>query len=275
MPDVQRLRAWRPAVPGVAEVLHARFVTHAYPAHTHDAWTLLVVDDGAIRYDLGRHRHGAVAGEVTLLPPHVPHDGRAATPDGFVKRVVYLDPDVLGRALVGAAVDRPAFADPLLRRRVGQLHRVLDGPGEELHAESRLALVVGRLRDHLGAAPAAPAPPRRRLAHDLRDLLDAHVVPGLTLAAAAATLDAHPTHLVRAFTATFGMPPHAYLVGRRVDRARALLLAGHPPASAAAAAGFYDQAHLTRVFRRYLATTPARYAAAPPTHRHTARPDRS
>lgn len=261
MADVQRLRAWRPAVPGVTEVLHARFVTHAYPPHTHDAWALLVVDDGAIRYDLDRHDHGAVADQVTLLPPHVAHDGRAATPAGFVKRVVYLDPDVVGRSLIGAAVDHPALADPLLRRRVGQLHRTLDGPGDELHAESRLALVVARLRAHLGAPPPASGPaPARKVAADLRDLLDAHVVAGLSLAVAASRLGAHPTHLVRAFTAAYGLPPHAYLVGRRIDRARALLLAGHPPASAATEAGFYDQAHLTRTFRRYLGTTPARFA---------------
>ncbi|MEV0717715.1 AraC family transcriptional regulator [Asanoa sp. NPDC050611] len=250
--DGQRLRAWRPAVPGIAEVLHARFVTHAYPLHTHDAWTLLVVDDGAIRYDLDRHGHGAVTDQVTLLPPDVPHDGRAATPGGFVKRVVYLDPDVVGRELTGAAVDHPALADPMLRRRVAQLHSVLDGPGDELQAESRLALVVDRIRGHLGAPgqrdPVAP----RRLARDLRDLLDGHVTTGLTLDDAAARLGAHPSHLVRAFTTEFGLPPHAYLVGRRVDRARALLLAGQPAAGVAADAGFYDQAHLTRTFRRYL-----------------------
>ena len=43
-----RLRAWRPEVPGVAEVLHAYFPDHAYPLHTHDTWTLLIVDTGAV-----------------------------------------------------------------------------------------------------------------------------------------------------------------------------------------------------------------------------------
>ena len=40
---MESVRAWRPAVPGVAEVFHARFVSHAYPVHTHDTWTLLIV----------------------------------------------------------------------------------------------------------------------------------------------------------------------------------------------------------------------------------------
>jgi len=50
------------------------------------------------------------------------------------------------------------------------------------------------------------------------------------------------------------------LTGRRVDRARRLLLDGAPAAEVAAAAGFTDQAHLTRHFKRYLGTTPSRYS---------------
>ncbi|MBO0877621.1 MAG: AraC family ligand binding domain-containing protein, partial [Pseudonocardia sp.] len=95
----ERVAAWRPAVPGIAEVFHARFTEHAYPLHTHDAWTLLIVDDGAVRFDLDRHQHGALRSQVTLLPPHVPHDGRAATPSGFRKRVLYLELEQLPPAL--------------------------------------------------------------------------------------------------------------------------------------------------------------------------------
>ena len=83
----------------------------------------------------------------------------------------------------------------------------------------------------------------------------------LTLQEAAQIVQAHPTHLVRAFTKAYGMPPHLYLTGRRVDLARRLLLAGHRSADVAVAAGFYDQAHLIRTFRRTLGITPARYAS--------------
>jgi AraC-like DNA-binding protein len=65
---------------------------------------------------------------------------------------------------------------------------------------------------------------------------------------------------VRCFGGRFGLPPHRYLTGRRVDRARRLLLAGAPAADVAAATGFTDQAHLTRHFKRYLGTTPGRYS---------------
>jgi transcriptional regulator GlxA family with amidase domain len=58
----------------------------------------------------------------------------------------------------------------------------------------------------------------------------------------------------------FGLPPHRYLTGRRVDTARRLVLEGTPLVEVATAAGFHDQAHLSRHFVRLLGTTPGRFA---------------
>ncbi|MGW2643085.1 AraC family transcriptional regulator [Streptomyces sp. NPDC001348] len=256
----QEVSAWRPRVPGVTEVFHARFTEYAYPMHVHDAWTLLIVDDGAVRYDLERHEHGTPHDTVTLLPPHVPHNGSPATPGGFRKRVVYLDSSRLGEELIGAAVDGPDLRDPVLRLRVGQLHSALARPGDELEAESRLTLVGERLQDHLRRGSEVRRALRcPGLVRELRELLDARVVAGVSLEEAAGLLHAHPAHLVRAFSGAYGIAPHQYLMSRRVDRARRLLLDGLPPGEVAAVAGFYDQAHLTRHFRRLVGVTPGRY----------------
>jgi AraC-like DNA-binding protein len=263
VPAQQDVTAWRPRVPGVVEVFHARFAEHAYPMHVHDVWTLLIVDDGAVRYDLERRRrHGTLRDTVSLLPPHVPHNGSPATPGGFRKRVLYLDLSRLDESLIGPAVDGPDLSDPVLRRRVGQLHAALARPGEELEGESRLALITERLRGHLRPLPGAgerPPAAGRSVAHRLRELLDERVTEGLGLDEAARLLHTRPTHLVRAFSGAFGIAPHQYLTARRVERARRLLLDGQPAAQVAAAAGFHDQSHLTRHFRRHLGVTPARY----------------
>lgn len=259
------VRSWRPAVPGVVGVFHARFTEHVYPMHSHDAWTLLILDDGAVRYDLDRHEHGALRDAVTLLPPDVPHNGRAATPHAVRKRVVYLDRTVLGDDLTGASVGMPHIADGLLRRRVHQLHSALGFAGEELEAESRLAFVREqlrlRLRPRLSGGAADGPPARRTVAHALRDMINARVVPGLSMADAAAELHYAPTHLIRSFTREFGMAPHQYLTSRRVDLARGLLLDGRSVSEAAAGSGFYDQSHLTRHFQRIVGVRPGRYAA--------------
>lgn len=258
------ITAWSPPVEGIEEVFHARFTDHAYPMHTHDAWTLLILDEGMVRYDLDHHEHGVLTDVVTLLPPHVPHNGGAATPAGFRKRVLYLNVGQVDEALIGRAVDRPFVHDPALRRGVHRLHGALAGPGDELEAASRLALVSERLEHHLRGRLAPNRPVHDpRVARRLRDLLDERFVEGVTLREASVLLRAHHAHLVRAFRHAYGIAPHQYVTGRRIDLARRLLLKGVPAPDVAASVGFYDQSHLTRHFRRVVGTSPGRYARPP------------
>jgi AraC-like DNA-binding protein len=256
------LVAWKPDVAGVREVLDATFSSHAYPPHTHDVWTLFLVDRGAVAYDLDRHARSAQPTMVSILPPHVVHDGRPATAGGYRKRVVYLEADVIGVDLIGAAVDRPVIGDAAFRQDVSRLIDALICADDALDAETRLAFVAERIRSTLAPAATDRAPsPDRRVADELRAWLDAHAFEGVTLAAAALEIGSGPTHAARSFVDSFGITPHAYVVGRRLEAARDGILAGRSLADVAADVGFYDQAHLTRRFRRFLGTTPGRFRA--------------
>ena len=259
--QAQWVRAWKPRVPGIHEVFHARFIDHTYPAHTHDAWTVFTLDEGSIAYDLERRHRGVVGSKVTLLPPHVVHDGRPAEIDGYRKRVLYVSTEVLGEHLVGSAVDLPDILDPSFVRGFRTLHRALADPDDVFEAESTFAVLAERLAQHLGESTAHDLTDRNRdtIAEDLRDLLDARLFDGITLAEAGRILQVSPAHLVRSFRRRFEIPPHRYLLGRRIDVARGRLLEGHPVASVAADVGFHDQAHFTKHFKRHVGTTPARY----------------
>ena len=265
-PDPVAVKAWRPVVPGVREVLHASLVRHAYPRHVHDAWTLFVVDSGGVRYDLDNHDRCAPPRVVSILPPHVVHDGRAATPAGYRKRVVYLDPAVLGEDLVGASVDRPRVPGRSLVRDIDALHRALSCADDAIEAETRLHELAARIRAAYGLRGAEPAPaacvPRGDLAEATRAALEADLTGRPSIAAIAADLGVAPTTASRAFRAAFGIPPHAYVIGRRLEVARERLLDGESLAAVAAATGFADQAHLTNRFRRFQGVSPGRYRAA-------------
>ena len=248
-------------MPGIREVFHAHMVDYAYPAHCHDTWAVLIVDDGAIRYDLDRRRCAAAGQTVTILPPGVTHDGRPAPgASGFRKRELYLDDGFLPVTLTGAAVDHTRISDPPLRAALSRLHDVLALDGESLDAEGRLALIGERIAGHLTSAPDPARQPEPGLAGRLRELLDEHLTGQVSLARAATALDRSVPHLVRSFSRRYGLSPYAYVVGRRIDTARRLLLEGARPAEAATAVGFYDQAHFTRHFKKHTSTTPASYA---------------
>ncbi len=177
---------------------------------------MLLVDSGGVDYTLDRTRQQAVAGRVTVLPPYVCHDGRAASPGGFDKRVLYVDDRWLPERLTGAALRSPTLTDPALARAVSALHEVLDSPGDELEAESRLALVAQRITAHLDPiAPPAHDGRDAGLARLVRDRLDDDAP---SLERLARELGTHPSHLVRVFGREYGLPPHRYVVGRRLDR---------------------------------------------------------
>jgi AraC-like DNA-binding protein len=259
--DGAAVRAWKPPVAGVREVLQARFTDHAYPPHTHDVWTLFVVDDGAVRYDLGRHQRFAERSTVSLLPPGVVHDGRPGRAGGYRKRVAYIEPDVLGEAVIGPSVDAPALIDPVLTSEVTALFAALAEPDDALEAETRLAFVVDGIRSVYGGWTAGAEPDRPDLADALRAYLDARPFEQVTMADAAAVLDSTTTRLARAFAGAFGIAPHAYVLGRRLEAARERILEGAPLVDVAAEVGFCDQAHLTRRFKRFLGVTPGSFRA--------------
>jgi AraC family transcriptional regulator len=83
-----------------------------------------------------------------------------------------------------------------------------------------------------------------------------HESPNLETLAAVAGLGLWS--FTRYFRESFGRTPHAYIIERRIDRAQRLLAQGRMPIKEVAShCGFADQAHMTRVFRTHLGTTPA------------------
>jgi AraC-like DNA-binding protein len=244
-------------------VFHAHIVGWRYPAHCHSTWAVLIVDDGAIGYDLDTRRHGADDDTVTILPPGVTHNGYPAPRYGqFRKRELYLDGGFLPTQFVGSAVDASTFRDHELRAAISSLHDRLAQP-DQLDIETRLAMIGERFRQRLDShTPAVPHQPEPNLARHLRAYLDGHITTKVTLADAARLFDRTVPHLVRSFTRQFGITPYAYVTGARIELARKRLLHGEPPAQVAVAVGFHDQSHLTRHFKHHVSIPPAQYAAS-------------
>ena len=189
------------------------------------------------------------------------HNGRRAPgAPGFKKRVLYLEESFLPLDLVGAAVDKTNITDDELRTSLVELHDSLLFGEDRLEGESRLALIQKRFEQHLNSVNQAERLPESGIAHQLRTLLDEHVTDAVSLDQVARSMDRSKAHLVRSFSATFGVSPHAYVIARRVEAARTLLLDGRPAADVAVTVGFYDQAHLTRHFKRHTSIAPGRYA---------------
>jgi AraC-like DNA-binding protein len=255
------------------EAMHAHFDRHTYHRHAHETYSFGVTEAGAQAFTCRGGAHTSAAGMVMAFNPDEPHDGWSATPGGFTYRMIHIGPSLVSGVLADAGgpatpalplFAEPVLTDPVLARNVGRLHESLtDDPLR--HAEILTSTVLSLVRRGATKPPKLSLPSARStrdIAARTRAVLAERFAEPLTADELATAADASRYAVYRAFQATYGLSPSDYQRQLRLRSARDLLGAGRPAAEAAAAAGFADQAHLTRWFVRYFGLTPSAYRRA-------------
>jgi AraC-like DNA-binding protein len=117
--------------------------------------------------------------------------------------------------------------------------------------------MISRHADRKAGTPAA------RGAHGAvttsLEYLDSRFTENVTLSELSRAAGLSEFHLLRIFRAAVGLPPHAYLIQKRIDHARQLLSQGLPITRVSLDTGFADQSHFTRAFTKIVGVTPGRY----------------
>lgn len=244
---------------------------HAFPRHTHEHFGIGVIQRGAQRSHSGRGLVEAGPGDTITVNPGEVHDGTPIGEAGRAWKILYFAPAVIAEAVRDLSDGRIAsreFPHPVLRdpglaerfRRLFPLMTTGGGTGSMPREEAFLMLLTAVMREDrkdLRRAPAVPDAISRA-----RGRIDDDPAAPVTLGDLARESGLSRFQVLRGFVKATGLTPHAYLVQRRIDVARRLLRHGLPLAEAAAASGFADQSHMTRIFVRTYGVTPRAYADA-------------
>ena len=94
---------------------------------------------------------------------------------------------------------------------------------------------------------------------EIRRCLETRYAEDMPLAELARLAGCSPCHLNRIFVRAVGMPPHEYQSLQRVRRVKECLREGRTLAESAAEAGFADQSHMSRCFRKTMGMTPGTF----------------
>jgi AraC-like DNA-binding protein/PAS domain-containing protein len=124
-----------------------------------------------------------------------------------------------------------------------------------VHSRPRIS-ALGQLPADESLAPSRGGLPPV-LTQRICEYIQSHLDQKVTLEALAALAGLSTHHFARAFHQSVGMPPHSYLLSRRLERAERMLRETRLPLSEiAVATGFSDQSHLARHFRRRTGMSP-------------------
>jgi len=253
---------------GGVELFRAWFAGPAYAKHRHDTYAIGLTDRGVQVFDYRGAGRVSMPGQVVVLHPDEVHDGNAGTEAGFGYRIVYVEPAQMSealRSLCGRPYPLPFVRDPVSRNGLlaRAVRRAFASPLDPLGADCLIAdLAEGLLA---GEGPGGRPVPARRVdaavIERARQFLDAERTRVVHSSELEAITGLTRYDLARQFRLMFGTSPHRYLLMRRLDLARRLILEARPLADVAGEAGFADQAHFTRVFKAAFGLTPARYRA--------------
>lgn len=246
------------------ERIEARFHGNAFDLHRHDTYAIGVTLHGVQRFHYrGAVRH-SLPGQVIVLHPDELHDGGAGTEDGLRYRILYLEPSLLLDCLDGAPlpfVAEAVVSDPVLRGTLLSALAPLEEELDELFVADFIAQLARNLGRHAGQSAKPMGKTAWRAAALARDYLEENAGRPVRSGELEAVTGLDRYALSRHFRATYSTSPHRFLVMRRLQRARRMIEAGEALAEIAVAAGFSDQSHFNRHFKKAFGLTPGRWSA--------------
>jgi len=269
---VDHCKNWLARAPGDLERVDACFSGTAFAPHRHDVYAIGTTLTGVQSFDYRGSTRYSQAGQLVVLHPDELHDGRAGDASPFRYRAAYIAPAAIQEVLAGRSlpfVDGGVSSDPRLRRPISALLEDYSRPLAKLEQQDALYDLATALQAASGVARPIKKV-NRAAAICARDYIETCIDRNFSLDDLESVTRHDRWQLSRDFRAMFGTSPYRYLIARRLDRARRMMLAGCAAAATAHACGFSDQSHFGRSFKKTFGLTPnAWLKATAGTHNHS------
>lgn len=257
------------ACPPGMERHEAYFAGFAYEPHRHDTYAIGYTVEGVQSFGYRGTEEHSLPGHVMILHPDELHDGHAGTEDGFRFRMLYLRPDLICDALAEAGPGGRPAPLPFVTGAVSRDDRLIRalmlalGDMEADIAPLEADRIIQELADALNAVSGSHQTPPSRLHRAAVDRARAYLRGNLSETVTSAELEQETGldryELARQFRKLVGTSPYRYLIMRRLDAVRDAILRGESLIQAAMDAGFADQAHMTRHFKKAFGVTPGKW----------------
>ncbi|MFJ5991347.1 AraC family transcriptional regulator [Lentzea sp. NPDC092896] len=237
-----------------ADLLRARATAADFDLHLHGTYSVVVVTNGTAHIWSSRWNRTVRAGDVFFFNPFEVHAGSA----GGLARYHVLYPSEAFLDSCAAAV-RPdeirAIRTEVMTRSRSTL-QLADALAAPVADDARIEESLRQVLRECDFSVESPGSTSASIARTVCDLVRRDGLRSTRTDDLAREIGVNPSHLVRSFRKTIGIPPQTYVRQVRVARARELICAGFGLNDVAQMVRFSDQPHLTREFKKVFGVPP-------------------
>ncbi|TKB58552.1 AraC family transcriptional regulator [Ferrimonas aestuarii] len=253
---------------GGLELLDAKYTHQNFSRHSHEGYTVGVIERGAQRFYRTGGNHIAPQDSIILVNADEVHNGQTATEGGWEYKAMYPRPTQFEQLTQGLDSNQgapyfpePVVYDPELAQQFRLVFNTLAQSDNPLLRESLVYAALVKLISRHSKTPVHWQPQTRSQRQLLlvKEFLDDFPQADVSLTELASLAGLSPYYLTRRFQKEFGLPPHAYQIQARLRLAKGLLRNGLSISEAAQEAGFHDQSHFHRHFKRAMGVTPKQF----------------
>lgn len=249
-----------------------------YALHSHSQWSLGAITQGQSSFVYNDTCHLVKEGDLVLMNPEWPHACNPIENQSWAYFMLYVDSAWLTqlRYQAGLAdtlddsnqldnlrwqdIERAVITEPHFYTGFCVLANSLLDPNKALlDKQIQVVEYLSDLMQSLSKEPQQHYLEKPSIMLTLADYLNRHCTQELSLDSLCTLSGYSPSHLIRTFKQHFGMTPHAYIINRRIQYSQQQLKQGSSISATALDAGFADQAHFQRTFKRLVAATPDQY----------------
>ncbi len=242
-----------------------------YAAHSHAHWSVGAVTSGVSTFLYRDASHQISAGDLVMMNPYWVHACNPIANQPWAYLMLYVDafwlselryqlgllPSPEWQDIATAVIRQPS----IYRQFCEMADCLLDEQGTMDHKQQVLTSYLTTLMTELAEEPPLTLTPTPELLDKVAKHLRQHCARDISLDDLSQQTGYSAGHLIRSFKQYYGLTPHAYLINQRIQLGQAALRQGQPIVEAALAAGFNDQPHFQRTFKRLVAATPHQYRA--------------
>lgn len=253
-----------------AELNHSKDYFYNYSKHSHETFALSIIEEGEIEIQFhSQEKLYLHANKIVVFNPNQVHITKSAIKENLNYYTLHVDTkycknkqtNIFGKSDSFIDVENIIDDKVLYQRLLGVFEDIILNK-QNIKSE-QLAILVDEILEKYTKSNSIEVinEEENKLLSNIEQYIIQNIKNPITLEDIALNVRYNESYITRVFKKKYGLTPHAFLVNKRIEKARNKMLNNKEISLAqlSSEVGFYDQSHFSKVFKRVFAISPNKY----------------